>query len=133
MGTGSYRYAVDGDWGRLPDGGALDDAAGGAVDRNDNVYVFNRGAHPMIVFDRQGNFLRAWGEDIFKHAHGLHIGPDDHLYCTDDGDHTVRKCTLDGKVVLTIGVPDQPAPYMSGLPFHKCTHTALSPRRALIV
>ena len=32
------------------------------VDNNDNVYVFNRGEHPMMVFDREGNFLRSWGE-----------------------------------------------------------------------
>jgi len=24
------------------------------VDSNDNVYVFNRGDHPMMVFDREG-------------------------------------------------------------------------------
>ena len=27
----------------------------------------------------------------------------------------------------TIGVPGKPAPFMSGEPFHRCTHTALSP------
>ena len=41
----------------------------------------------------------------------------------------VRKCTPDGKVLLTIGVPGKPAPYFSGEPFHRCTHTALSPSR----
>ena len=71
--------------------------------------------------------LRTWGEDIFKHAHGIHMGPDDTIYLTDDFDHTVRKCTLEGKVLLTIGVPGEPAPFMSGEPFRRCTHTALSP------
>ncbi len=74
----------------------------------------------MIVFDREGNFLRSWGEELFNRAHGLHIGPDESLYCTDDADHTVRKCTLEGKVLLTIGIPEKPAPYMSGEPFHRC-------------
>ena len=27
------------------------------IDRQDRVYVFNRGEHPMMVFDREGNFL----------------------------------------------------------------------------
>src|SRR3546814_17519499 len=49
------------------------------------------------------------------------------MYCTDDGDHTVRVCDTEGKVHLTIGIPGEPAPYMSGEPFHRCTHTALSP------
>ncbi|MEQ9121053.1 MAG: peptidyl-alpha-hydroxyglycine alpha-amidating lyase family protein, partial [Alphaproteobacteria bacterium] len=91
------------------------------------VYVFNRGEHPMIVFEADGTFVKSWGEGVFSRAHGIHVGPDGMLYCTDDGDHTVRKCTPDGKVVLEIGIPGQPAPFMSGEPFHRCTHTALSP------
>ena len=133
MGQGQFRYEVVGDWGKLPDGWELNDVAAVAVDKKDQVYIFNRGAHPMIVFDRQGNFLRSWGEGLFKRAHGVHIGPDEHLYCTDDGDHTVRKCTLEGKVVLTIGIPGEPAPYVSGEPFNRCTHTALSPRGDIFV
>jgi DNA-binding beta-propeller fold protein YncE len=133
LGTGDYRYEVIEDWGHLPDGWSLQDVAAVAVDHKDQVYVFNRGAHPMIVFDREGNFLRSWGEGVFTRAHGIHIGPDESLYCTDDGDHTVRKCTLDGKVLLTIGISGEPAPYMSGEPFHRCTHTALSPRGDIYV
>jgi DNA-binding beta-propeller fold protein YncE len=49
------------------------------------------------------------------------------------GDHTVRKCTTDGKVLLTIGIPGNPAPFMSGEPFHRCTHTALSPKGEIYV
>jgi DNA-binding beta-propeller fold protein YncE len=82
----------------------------------------------MCVFDRDGNFLRSWGEGVFKRAHGVHMAPDDTLWLTDDGDHTVRHCTLDGKVLLTIGVPDKPTAYMSGDPFSRCTHTAMSPQ-----
>jgi len=127
LGDGQYRYRIVEDWAKLPQGWEFMDVAAVAVDRQDRVYVFNRGQHPMIVFDREGKFLRSWGEGLFKRAHGLHIGPDECLYCTDDGDHTVRKCTLEGKVLLEIGVPDKPAPYMSGKPFNRCTHTALSP------
>jgi DNA-binding beta-propeller fold protein YncE len=61
------------------------------------------------------------------------MAPDETLWLTDDGDHTVRHCTLDGKVLLTIGVPGAPKPYMSGEPFHRCTHTALSPQGDLYV
>ncbi len=127
LGTGAFRYEVQENWAKLPDGWTLRDVAAVAVDAKDQVYIFNRGEHPMMVFDREGNFLRSWGEGLFKNAHGIHIGPDESLYCTDDGDHSVRKCTLAGKVLLTIGIPGKPAPYMSGEPFHRCTHTALSP------
>ena len=61
------------------------------------------------------------------------MGPDDTIYCTDEGDHTVRKCTLDGKVCCRSAFPGKPAPHMSGEPFHRCTHTALSPRGDIYV
>ncbi len=133
LGSGNYQYQVIENWARLPDGWTLRDVAAVAVDAKDQVYIFNRGEHPMMVFDRDGHFLRSWGEGVFKNAHGIHIGPDESLYCTDDGDHSVRKCTLDGKILLTIGIPGKPAPYMSGEPFHRCTHTALSPRGDIYV
>lgn len=126
MQDGDFSYVVE-DWARLPPGFAFGDVGGVACDSHDNVYVFNRSEHPVMVFDRDGNFLRSWGEGLFKRPHGIHIGPDDSVWCTDDGDHVVRKCTPEGKVLLTIGIPGQPAPIMSGLPFHRCTHTALAP------
>jgi DNA-binding beta-propeller fold protein YncE len=55
------------------------------------------------------------------------------VWLTDDGDSTVRHCTLDGKVLLEIGIPNKPAPYMSGIPFNRCTHTALSPSGDLYI
>ncbi len=45
----------------------------------------------------------------------------------------MRKCTVDGKVLLTIGIPGKPSPFMSGEPFHRCTHTALSPKGEIYV
>src|SRR6266566_3867008 len=87
LGTEGFRYEVRDDWAKLPPGMEFNaDVAAVGVDRRDNVYAFNRGKHPMCVFDRDGNFL------------------------------------------LTIGIPGKPAPYMSGEPFHRCTHTALSPQ-----
>ena len=133
LGSGEHRYRVVENWAKLPDGWSFKDVAAVAVDSKDQVYVFNRGEHPMMVFDREGNFLRSWGEGVFRRAHGLHIDAHDHLYCTDDGDHTVRRCTTEGKIDLTIGVPGKPAPFMSGEPFHRCTHTALSPKGDIYV
>src|SRR6266436_6030614 len=124
LGSGEHRYRVVENWAKLPSGWGLTDVASVAVDSKDRVYLFNRGAHPMVVLDREGNFLRSWGEGLFNRAHGLH---------TDDGHHTVRKCSTDGKVLLTIGIHNKPAPFMSGEPFHRCTHTALSPKGEIYV
>jgi len=133
LGSGEHRYRVLENWAQLPEGWEFKDVAAVACDRQDRVYVFNRGEHPMIVFDREGRFLRSWGEGQYPRAHGLHIDAEDNLYLTDDGGHFVRKCTTDGKVLLELGVPGQPAPFMSGRPFHRCTHTALSPQGDIYV
>ncbi len=133
LGSGQFRYELGEGWGRLPDGWTYREVAAVGVDRQDRVYLFSRGEHPIIVFDREGNFLKSWGEGTFKRAHGITMGPDDTIYCTDDGDHTVRKCTLDGKVLLLLGIPGQPAPYQSGEPFNRCTHVALSPKNEIYV
>lgn len=133
LGSGEHCYRVVENWAKLPDGWTLSDVASVAVDSEDRIYVFNRGAHPMVVLDHDGNFIRSWGEGLFTRAHGLSIDNDDNLYCTDDGDHTVRKCTAEGKVLLTIGIPAKPAVFMCGEPFHRCTHTALSPQGEIYV
>jgi hypothetical protein len=134
LGKGQYRYQVLDGWGELPPGMTYGEAAAVCIDSKDNVYVFTRGAHPVIVFDRDGKFLRSWGQDIgFTNAHGAAIGPDDMLYLTDDHGHTVRKCTPDGRLLMTIGTPKVPAPAFSGDPFNRCTHTALSPQGDIYV
>ena len=127
LGTAEYTYEIAEGWGKLPDGWSFKEAAAVGVDSKDNVYVFNRGQHPVIVFDREGNFLRSWGEGIFPRAHGVTMGPDDTIFLTDDGDHTMRHCTLDGKVLMTLGISGKPAPFMSGDPFNRCTHLAIDP------
>ena len=111
VGNGNFRYRVNADWAKLPEGWSFKEVGGVGVDSNDNVYVFNRGEHPMMIFDREGNFLRSWGEGQYPRAHGVHVAPDDTMFLTDDGGHFVRKVTLDGKVLLELGVPGKPAPY----------------------
>ncbi|MBR0825528.1 hypothetical protein JQ596_08265, partial [Bradyrhizobium manausense] len=52
LGSGEHRYRVVDNWAKLPDGLQLTDVASVAVDSRDRIYVFNRGAHPMVVLDR---------------------------------------------------------------------------------
>src|SRR5216684_1744029 len=74
VGSGGYSYRVVADWAKLPAGWVFRDVAAVAVDASDRVYVFNRGDHPMMVFDSDGNLLDSWGEKLFHRAHGLHVG-----------------------------------------------------------
>lgn len=133
LGSGDFTFRSLEDWARLPQEIVLGDVAGIAVDARDRVYLFNRGAHPVVVLAQDGAFLDSWGHGQFSNAHGAHIGADQCLYLTDNGNHSVRKYTLDGRLLLTLGEIGRPAPAMSGRPFCRCTHTALSPRGDIYV
>ena len=71
--TPEYTYEPVEGWGRLPEGWSLREVGAVAVDSQDRVYVFNRGEHPMVVFDREGNFLTSWGEGLFSRADWLRL------------------------------------------------------------
>jgi DNA-binding beta-propeller fold protein YncE len=126
LGDAGHTYDVSGeDFGALPDGWTYREAAGIAVDDRDNLYVFNRGGHPVIVLDRDGKVLRSWGEGVFTNPHGIAWGPDDALYCVDAGDHTVRKFSPEGKLLMTLGASGKPSGRLSGDPFNGPTHVAV--------
>ena len=128
LGAEDYIYEELADWAQLPEGWSFKEVADVVVDAQDRVYVFNRGEHPMIIFEPDGSFVASWGEDLFARAHGVTVGPDGMLYCVDDGDHSVRKCTPNGEVLMTIGTPGEPAPIHSGEPFNRPTKVAFDPK-----
>ena len=77
IGHHKMEYDVLKDWQQPPEGWSFIEVAGVADDSRGRVYVVNRGEHPVIVFDKEGRFLDAWGEDIFTNAHGIYIRQDD--------------------------------------------------------
>jgi DNA-binding beta-propeller fold protein YncE len=123
LGAGAYTYTEQA-WPTLPDGWSLYEVADVAVGPGDRVYVFNRGEHPMMVFEADGTFVTSWGEGVFTRAHGVTLGPDGNLYCADDDGHCIFVCTPEGEVLSTIGAP---APAQSGLPFNRPTKVAFDP------
>jgi len=143
MGQGP-RYEVVAGWGELPEGWRFVEVAGVATDSRDRLFVFNRGEHPVMIFDGNGRFQSSWGENLFVRAHGITIGPDDAVYCTDDMDHTVRKFSPDGRLLLTLGTSGRPSDTgatsqdfrtirRSGPPFHYPTNLALASDGSLYV
>jgi hypothetical protein len=132
-GSGDFKFRVEPGWAKLPDDWDLKDVGGVAVDAQDRVFVFNRGDRTMIVFDRDGVVLQSWGETIFNRPHALHLAPDETIWCADEGDHVIHRCTLAGEVLFTLGTPGTPAPEFSGRPFNRPTQTALTPNGDILV
>lgn len=144
VGHGSLTYQAIADWAQRPANFSWTEVAAVATDSQDRVFVFNRGDHPVMVFDRDGTFLRSWGEGVFARAHGITIGPDDAIYCTDDLDHTVRKFDPDGRLLWTLGTSGRPSDTgatsidyrtirHAGPPFYFPTNVALSPEGEVYV
>jgi DNA-binding beta-propeller fold protein YncE len=117
-------YEVVEGWDKLPIGWVYTQVAGVSVDARDRVYVLNRGEHPIIVYEKDGSFVRSWGEGMFKNAHGAYIDEKDHIYCVDRDRHILWKFTTDGELLMTIGNVDVEA---DGEPFNLPTDVALAP------
>ena len=128
VGKGKFRYEALDSWPNLPKGIQLIETPGIGVNSHDDIYIFSRNTeHPIMVFDRLGNFQKSFGKGIFSdRTHGMLIGPDDSIFCVDDGIHTITKFSSEGKVVMTIGKPGVHSKKWSGKPFNRPTHAAVS-------
>ncbi|WP_432839788.1 peptidyl-alpha-hydroxyglycine alpha-amidating lyase family protein [Dactylosporangium sp. CA-092794] len=102
---------VLGAWERLPPGLTHRDVADVAIDpRDDTVYLFVRHDSQVIAFDRDGRYLRHFGRGLFTMAHGITVDGEGCVYCVDNADHTVRKFSPRGELLLTLGTPGTGAP-----------------------
>ena len=145
VGCGKFQFQVVPGWGRFPAGYECDDVSAVATDSAGQVFVFNRGLHPVIIFDRDGQFLGSWGEEEFVNPHAIQIGSDDSVYCVDDCDHTVRKYSLDGHLLMKLGISGKASEtgiigsdYRTirqggGPPFHRPTDLAVAPDGTLFI
>ncbi len=124
FGSGDYRYELDEGWGQLPEGYEFNQVAGVAVDADDLVYVFNRSEHQLMVFDRDGGFVKSWNQR-FSNPHGIHIGPDGNIYLADRDAHLVLKYSPDQRLLLTLGTRDQPSD--TGYDDERTVHRAAGP------
>ena len=59
LGQGAYQYEAVPEWGPLPEGWKFVEATSVATDVAGEVLVFNRGTHPLVRFDRDGQVIGA--------------------------------------------------------------------------
>ncbi|MEZ5400645.1 MAG: peptidyl-alpha-hydroxyglycine alpha-amidating lyase family protein [Bryobacteraceae bacterium] len=83
--------------------------SGVAIDAKDRVYILHRGPKPLLALDKKGKLLGAWGEGLFKVAHGLRVDRQGNIWTTDNGNHLLRKFSPHGELLLTLGEgPSEP-------------------------
>ena len=102
VGTGKYTYTLIQDWAKLSPGETFAMVSAVATDSQDRVYGFQRKDPPIVIFDRNGNFLSSWGNGAFDFAHGISIS-DDIVYLTDRNNSVCLIYTLDGKPIQMLG------------------------------
>ena len=142
VGSGTYQYELNEKWAQLPSGWAWGQVSAVATDSQDRVYAFQRKDPPIVVFDRNGQYLTSWGSGLITDPHGISI-KDDVIYVTDRNDHLAMKFTLDGKPLLSLGVRGQASdtgatkdielPPRAAGPFNKPTEMFPAPSGELYV
>jgi len=96
-------YEVDAAWPRLPAGWNLAETPAVSVDAEENVYVFHRGEHPIMVFDKDGKFLRSFGDGVYASTHGLRVDKEGNIWTTDVENHVVLKMDNKGRIRMVLG------------------------------
>lgn len=128
VGSGTHRYEVMPDWGKLPATYQYGFTHGIGIDSHNRFFIFNTGKTQLIIFDDKGKFVKSWGSE-YPGAHGLHLnkeGKQEFLYLTDYIRHIFLKTTLDGEVVWTRSYPKESGFYTGEEQF-KPTNIAVAP------
>ena len=114
LGSGTHKYDLVEGWPKLPAGKRFGYTHGVVVDSRDNVYIFNQSPDALMVFDRDGNFIKSWGSQYAKGAHGLFLARENGrevLWLIDYELQKVAKHSLEGEELLSIPMPDRPDIY----------------------
>jgi hypothetical protein len=107
---------------KLPAGRSMGSSSAVMGDSKGNIWVVDRCAanscvgsklDPVMQFDAQGKFVKAFGAGLLQFAHGFFIDARDHLWITDgvppDGKgtrgQTVMEFDAGGKLLRTLGKP----------------------------
>ena len=106
-----------------------------AADGKGTVVVLVRVAPYFRFFTTEGKPIRQWGDkDLFTgEAHSVHFGPDGNLWATDSVDHTVRKFSPTGELLLTLGKHKVAGDNTSQDAFNRPNVVAFGPRGQVFV
>lgn len=135
LGTGEHRYEVQHDWGRLPADLAWGNTHGACEDSQGQIYIkhtvhaTSAKADAIVVFDREGAFVRSWGAEYKGGAHGLHLSREkdgEFLYLCDQARGVVDKTTLAGERVWSKTCPMESGLYNTPGEYHP-TNVAVVP------
>ena len=118
---------------KLPPGRSMGSSSAVMGDSRGHIWVVDRCAanscvgsklDPIMQFDANGKFVKAFGKGLLQFAHGVFIDKQDHIWVTDnvptDGTgsktqgHVVLEFDTSGKLLRTMGKPGVPGSAPNG-------------------
>jgi DNA-binding beta-propeller fold protein YncE len=74
-----------------------------AADGKGSIFVFRASDPPVLIFNRDGELQKTWGDGLFPDAHSIDFDREGNLWLTDRDAHMVYKYTRDGKRLMVLG------------------------------
>jgi len=103
-------FRVIDDFFQIPDTIWMAEAVGVALNAKGNIFILNRGNHPLLEFTPAGRFVRSLGEGspIFHAAHSVRFDAQDNMWVVDSGNDVIVKVTPKGHIEQALGRRREP-------------------------
>jgi hypothetical protein len=136
MGDGPQRYEWVKNWLELPEKKDIGNTHGGiVVDAQGQIYVNTDTTRAIMVYAKDGKYLRSFGEELAGGVHGMLLSKEDgkeFLYLVHHGKNEARKLTLQGETLWTIPWPQESGKYAKAEEYHP-TSIALAPNGDIFI
>ncbi len=104
---GDRRYAVERNWGLLPEGSVSGLPSQVAVDGSGRIHLLQRAVPAVAVFHNDGRFAFAYGDRIAD-AHGIYCDAADRIFIADRDSHQIVAFSSDGEELFVLGERHRP-------------------------
>lgn len=91
----------------LPKGWSLGEVVGIVENQQGHKYIFNRGEHQLLEFNKNGDFIKEIGHKQFSKPHGLRLDRLGNIWTTDAETHLVQRFAPNGQVTMVLGMKNK--------------------------